>query len=92
LIRALACFGAAAEGLLAEKAELGFEFGDALAEGILALAGAGLHSLPVADLLAEGESFGLPGAGVAGSGADGRREVVRQPRRAVNVPAGGRQK
>jgi hypothetical protein len=68
LIGALSCFGTAAEVLLAEESELGFEFGDASVEGVLALAGALMHGFPVADLLSQGEAFGWEGAVVTGGG------------------------
>lgn len=59
LIGAWSCFRAAAKVLLAEESELGFEFGEALAERVLALAGTLMHCFPVADLLSEREAFGV---------------------------------
>jgi hypothetical protein len=92
LIGTVACFGTAAEMLLPEEAKLGFEFGDALAESRLALTGALMHGLPVADLLAQGESFGLSWASITRGGADGRHGMVRQQqRREVKVAVGGNQ-
>jgi hypothetical protein len=77
-----ACFGAAAEVLLAEESALGLEIGDLLAEGVFAWTGPLMQGFPVADVLAEGAAFGVEGAVFTGGGVGvGSGEVGAEWRR-----------